>query len=82
MKWKLKQIDAWAESEGNWNYNESWEIGESDNENPEDDLFNLIRPEYRRNYYTEDIGIEPDVIELRERKTDKPVFCAEWIEDE
>lgn len=79
--WTLKQVDAWSDEDDNWIYNESWEIGTSGKENPEEDLFDLIRPEYRKDYYTEDIGVEPDVVELRERKTDRPVFCAE-LQDE
>lgn len=76
--WKLKQVDAWSNpEEGSWNYNDSWTVGETRNENPEEDLFDLIRPEYRKDYYTEDIGTDPDCVELRERKTDRPVFCAE-----
>ena len=80
--WKLKQVDAWSNpEEGSWNYNDSWTVGETRNENPEEDLFDLIRPEFRKNYYTEDIGTDPDCVELRERKTDRPVFCAE-LQDE
>ena len=79
--WTLKQVDAWTDENDNWIYNESWEIGTSGKENPEEDLFDLIRPEFRKNYYTEDIGTDPDCVELRERKTDRPVFCAE-LQDE
>ena len=49
--WKLKQVDAWSNpEEGSWNYNDSWTVGETRNENPKEDLFDLIRPEYRKDY--------------------------------
>ena len=81
MKWQLKQIDAWADLDGGWNYNESWEIRQVTTENPEKELMNLIQPSYRKNYYTENIGCYPDVIELREKNTDRPIYCLELVED-
>lgn len=81
-KYKIKQVDAWAECES-WTYNNTFVIGEFSTSAKNvkrvflNNLHNLGIVCKRGKTVVYDNG---DYLELCERKTGKPLFCAEVCE--
>ncbi len=83
MRYEVRQVDAWANCEGMWEYNETWRLFEFTARGGDD------RRSFRRALNRHGITLTPkcrtyspdgSLLEVIERKTRKPLFCAVPLE--
>jgi hypothetical protein len=81
LVYELRQIDAWAEGEYNWSWNESWHIAEitipGNVKNLEKSLLYHMRKHgiVSKPGKTKLVNIDGSLYELQNRKTDEPLFA-------
>lgn len=75
----VRGVEAWAEPEGGWTWNQSWHLGTMETAgDPRQALPDFLRRHcqirMKRGFFR--IVDDGGIIEIRYRKTDEPVFAA------
>lgn len=74
----IRQIDAWADAECGWTWNESWSYGEMETSgDPRRALTRYLKKRgitFKRNRTR--INYDGSVYEIQDRKTKEPLFAA------
>ena len=78
-KYELRQIDAWAEGENGWYYNQTWKLAEYETE-AQDEKRAFLRQLHKLGISCKrgkcKVVSDGSLLELIDRKTEEPLFCA------
>lgn len=85
-KYEVRQIEAWADGEDGWNWNQSWHMGffYTSSENVGKALTHYLKTQkgitFKRNRTV--FFHEFPYTEILDRKDKEPLFAAIWTEEE